>query len=74
MKTPHMRITFQDDTFLEQRMTCQDCKFWKPGYIEGEDDFIPPMCRLHGEPVEANYYCEEGELKNDHYIAFFEED
>ena len=72
--TADERITCQDCDFEEQRMTCQDCKFWKPGYIEGEDDFIPPMCRLHGKPAEADYYCEEGELGNDHYIAFVEED
>lgn len=23
---------------------CKDCKYWVPGYITGNDDFIPPKC------------------------------
>ena len=25
-------------------VSCKDCKYWVPGYITDNDDFIPPKC------------------------------
>ena len=46
---------------------CKDCKYWVPGYITDNDDFIPPKCREWQQMVghSSDDYCSLAERRED---------
>ena len=48
---------------------CKDCDHWIPGFINDNDDFIPPKCGKYQRMVGhfADDYCSYGEKKMDEY-------
>ena len=46
---------------------CKDCKYWVPGYITDNDDFIPPKCGEWQQMVghSSDDYCSLAERRTD---------
>ena len=46
---------------------CKDCKYWVPGYITDNDDFIPPKCGEWQQMVghSSDDYCSFAERRED---------
>lgn len=44
---------------------CKDCKYWVPGYITDNDDFIPPKCGEWQQMVghSSDDYCSLAERR-----------
>ena len=44
---------------------CRDCKYWVPGYITDNDDFIPPKCGEWQQMVghSSDDYCSLAERR-----------
>ena len=44
---------------------CKDCKYWVPGYITDNDDFIPPKCGKWQQMVghSSDDYCSLAERR-----------
>ena len=44
---------------------CRDCKHWIPGFINDNDDFIPPKCGKYQQMVghSADDYCNYAERR-----------
>ena len=44
---------------------CKDCKYWVPGYITDNDDFIPPKCGEWRQMVghSSDDYCSLAERR-----------
>ena len=44
---------------------CKDCKYWVPGYITDNDDFIPPKCKEWQQMVghSSDDYCSLAERR-----------
>lgn len=42
---------------------CKDCRYWIPGEIDDNDNFIPPGCELHGCGWSCNNWCSDGVKK-----------
>ena len=49
-----------EDGKLEPVVHCQDCFLWVSGYIDDDDNFIPPKCGGTNESVHFNDYCSWG--------------
>ena len=47
----------------KQIVRCQDCQHWIGGGIDDKDNFIPPKCTWHNEPKHADWFCADGERK-----------
>lgn len=47
----------------DKKIICEDCRWWRPGFIEGEDNFIPPRCTLHDAPMEHDRTCSDAKEK-----------
>ena len=46
---------------------CKDCKYWVPGYITDNDDFIPPKCGKWQQMVghSSDDYCSFAEMRGE---------
>ena len=46
---------------------CKDCKYWVPGYITDNDDFIPPKCGEWQQMVghSSDDYCSFAERREE---------
>ena len=46
---------------------CKDCKYWVPGYITDNDDFIPPKCGEWQQMVghSSDDYCSLAKRRED---------
>ncbi|MBQ1777937.1 MAG: hypothetical protein IIZ93_07245 [Acidaminococcaceae bacterium] len=44
---------------------CRDCDYWIPGFINDNDDFIPPKCGKYQQMVghSADDYCSYAERR-----------
>ena len=50
---------------LQELIRCKDCRHWIGGGIDDKDNFIPPRCTLFNEPQTANWFCPEGQRKEE---------
>ena len=50
-----------------ENIRCKDCKYWVPGYITDNDDFIPPKCGEWQQMVghSSDDYCSRAERRED---------
>lgn len=46
---------------------CCECKYWKPGFITDDDDFVPPSCAVGwvSGVWRATDYCSNAERRQD---------
>lgn len=46
---------------------CRDCDYWIPGFINDNDDFIPPKCGKYQQMVghSADDYCSYAERREE---------
>lgn len=44
---------------------CKDCANWIPGYITGQDDFVPPKCGKYQQMVGhfSDDFCSYGQRR-----------
>ena len=52
-------------TIQPEIIRCKDCKYWVPGYITDNDDFIPPKCGEWQQMVghSSDDYCSLAERR-----------
>lgn len=50
-----------------KNINCCQCKYWKPGYITDDDDFVPPGCTVGwvAGVWYATDYCSNAERRQD---------
>lgn len=41
----------------QEPVRCENCKHWVGGWIDDNDNFIPPRCKLFNEPHNADWFC-----------------
>lgn len=49
----------------QEIVRCKDCKYWVPGVITDQDDFIPPKCGKYSQMVghSADDFCSYAERR-----------
>lgn len=54
-------------TIQPEIIRCKDCKYWVPGYITDNDDFIPPKCGEWQQMVghSSDDYCSLAERREE---------
>ena len=55
----------EQPTIQPEIIRCKDCKYWVPGYITDNDDFIPPKCGEWQQMVghSSDDYCSLAERR-----------
>jgi len=56
---------FMDEHWVGELVRCKNCKNWIPGYITGQDVFIPPKCGKYHQMVghSSDDFCSLAEMR-----------